>query len=438
MTFRMHAAVLTIALWLAAGCSPEEQVLPAGSGETQVSENPIYGGSAVSFNPRNDPASHYSVVSLHEVTRKGIYMAPFCSGTLVDPTMTVVLTAGHCVYDRTTRSKVRRTSTVRIYANPDNDSVLDDSSAAFLERLHEVSEIALHPGYNGGLTPGNDIALIRLRTPAVGATATWTPPLPDTAGLGFTAADIGIPLDFVGYGRTWFASYTGYLQHVTGELHALGCGDIAGCGPAEPTKEIGYLQNSDPRGIGPCNGDSGGPAFISRNGVDYVAGITARGDAACTQYGLSTRVDAHIAFVRAFIGEPECYGNGDCSDGNACTIDTCNNGSCVFTPVPDNTGCNGGVCCGGACSAPACLVDADCADAEACTIDLCLGSGSCAASCTNGWPSCGLADGCCGPGCSGANDPDCSACLSLGASCTANADCCSGSCGGKKGQKTCR
>lgn len=58
----------------------------------------------------------------------------------------------------------------------------------------------------------------------------------------------------------------------------------------------------------------------------------------------------------------------DCDDGNPCTIDTCDNGVCVHSPLcqPDE------ICADGACEpAPICTIDGDCDDGDPCTIDTC-------------------------------------------------------------------
>jgi hypothetical protein len=73
---------------------------------------------------------------------------------------------------------------------------------------------------------------------------------------------------------------------------------------------------------------------------------------------------------------------------------------------------------GGGCTSPA-----DCDDSEPCTVDTCVDG-----TCYNTWPDCGLSDGCCGPECSSANDPDCVECLLKGEPCTTNEECCSGQC----------
>jgi V8-like Glu-specific endopeptidase len=81
---------------------------------------------------------------------------------------------------------------------------------------------------------------------------------------------------------------------------------------------------------------------------------------------------------------------------------------------------------GGGCTTPA-----DCDDSEPCTDDTCVDG-----TCYNTWPDCGLSDGCCGPECSSANDPDCVECLLKGEPCTTGEECCSGLCHPVKG--TCK
>ncbi|MCO4762562.1 MAG: S8 family serine peptidase [Myxococcales bacterium] len=144
-----------------------------------------------------------------------------------------------------------------------------------------------------------------------------------------------------------------------------------------------------------------------------------------------------LAMSIAFMGP--CTADTQCDDGNACTTDVCSSGSCSNTAVSDDTACGaGGLCCSGTCSVPTCTDNAGCGDSETCTADTCVFANTCAAVCTNEWPSCGTADGCCGSGCTAANDPDCSVCSSKGATCSTGSDCCSGKCGGKPSNRTCK
>jgi subtilisin family serine protease len=93
--------------------------------------------------------------------------------------------------------------------------------------------------------------------------------------------------------------------------------------------------------------------------------------------------------------EPECTTNGDCDDGNLCTVDTCTNDQCVNT-VDTALVCRPST-------------DPSCDPAETCDL-----SGACP-----------LDVNTCAP-----------TCLARGAACSVNADCCSNSCHPK--QKTCK
>jgi MYXO-CTERM domain-containing protein len=92
---------------------------------------------------------------------------------------------------------------------------------------------------------------------------------------------------------------------------------------------------------GPCSGDSGGPSYILRDGVEYVAGVTSYGDQECAQYGASTTADRFAGWIDAFIA-PEICGNGidddgdgriDCADrecgGDTTCPDTCETAEAV-------------------------------------------------------------------------------------------------------------
>jgi hypothetical protein len=71
-----------------------------------------------------------------------------------------------------------------------------------------------------------------------------------------------------------------------------------------------------------------------------------------------------------------CTAPGDCDDGNECTANQCNAGSCAHPPIAAGTACATGVCNGSA-SAPECVVCVDNAP-----------SGSTDAGCTNATPLC--------------------------------------------------
>jgi hypothetical protein len=151
-----------------------------------------------------------------------------------------------------------------------------------------------------------DIALLRLLSPV-----TEVDPVPNLPeALGFTDSDIGEDLNIVGFGTTAVGVYGVKLQ-IDVSLAGFGCA-VPGCaGTDSPTTQISYSQSTG----GPCSGDSGGPAFIERDGTWYAAGITSYGDIFCDFYGVSTRVDAFQRFIDNFTGiVADCSSDGVCHE----------------------------------------------------------------------------------------------------------------------------
>jgi hypothetical protein len=122
----------------------------------------------------------------------------------------------------------------------------------------------------------------------------------------------------------------------------------------------------------------------------------------------------------------------DCDDGNACTVDSCVNGWCVNTPVAcdDHNACTTDTCDPslGCISTPI-----SCDDGNACTQDSCDPATGCAhtpLSCNDG-NAC-TTDTCDGVlGCIFTPIAGCTMCKASGQTCSRNADCCSGLCKGK-------
>jgi hypothetical protein len=148
------------------------------------------------------------------------------------------------------------------------------------------------------------------------------------------------------------------------------------------------------------------------------------------------RVDAYNAYL-AVKPVPKCSSDAECDDGLYCNgaekcinntcqkgtpvdcsslSDQCNNGvcdettdSCVAKPKLDGTSCNDEQFCTNpdTCTAGVCGgLTRSCDDGISCTSDSCNEDTN---KCDFTWPSCGIADGCCGPTCNNLNDPDCAA-----------------------------
>ncbi|MBM4283039.1 MAG: hypothetical protein FJ137_20545 [Deltaproteobacteria bacterium] len=71
------------------------------------------------------------------------------------------------------------------------------------------------------------------------------------------------------------------------------------------------------------------------------------------------------------VGCLQCDADGDCGDGNSCTLDVCDAGACRNPPRSCPFGCNATT---GACFE--CGVDGDCDDSNPCTTNRC-DAGSC-------------------------------------------------------------
>lgn len=287
---RLAASCVALVVLACAGCqSSEREVLP-GVGTAARSAHPIINGTAP------DAPEHGAVVALHDfLGKQWVIVSPFCSGVLV--TDTVLLTAAHCVRNE-------RPGSFGVYVG-------DDPSKDLVDHLYEVGEVRVHPDYDP-LRLRNDIAVVRLTT-AVTEAVTPVPPLGSASAL--TSADVGATLDFAGFGPDE-DGHSGVKLHLEGPLGGFGC-SVTGCTSAgDPATQFSYEQGSG----GPCFGDSGGPAFITRNGQPRVAGLTSWGDEDCTVFGVSTRVDAYESFIQAFIGGGAAAGcgNSTCDEGESC------------------------------------------------------------------------------------------------------------------------
>ena len=266
-------------LLIAAGCSEPRQVLD-GTGDLYRPSNMIFGGSGP------DAPEHGATVSLHQLTSGGsVYVAPFCSGTLV--ASDIVVTAAHCVdVSRNLRPKTMPAEKLAIYVG-------DNPAVDIVSHLYTVAEIQMHADYSSrNLT--DDIAILRLAS-AVTEPVTPVPGLP--AGDGFSNDDVGMTVNFAGFGDTELGG-SGVKMQVDGALGGLGC-SVAGCpSPGDTATQVSYAQG----GGGPCFGDSGGPMFVDRGGTVYLGGVTSYGDSFCTVYGVSTRVDAYETWIADFSG----------------------------------------------------------------------------------------------------------------------------------------
>ena len=283
---------------------------PQESDDTTASADQIVGGTA--------DRGHTYVVAVGDAS------GAFCTGTVIS--RRVVVTAGHCFGGIT-----------RVFFG----------SSAFrpTRAVNVVSEIR-HPGYNDN-TLAPDLTVLQLASDALVQPAPLLrEPLKNTADF------IGPSFTFVGYGLSNGRTQSGFGTKRVVQI------PIAAVGPARVGGTAGTLDATQfyyrTPGKNTCNGDSGGPAFVVRKGVETHAGVTSFGDATCVADGVQQRTDlpAITSFIQPLIDRFE--GGNACRSDGTCN-ESCNTGGQVMDPD-----CHVNHCAADGICARACTADPDC------------------------------------------------------------------------------
>ena len=321
------------------------------------------------------PGEYSAVVGVIMRDSDNVFM---CTGTLISPH--VVLTAAHCVKGFSSFSVV--------FGNTLEPTAVD---------LWDVSDTWYHPAYVGDQIVNDDIGLIRIEQDMPDGVY----PLPYlTQSNPLSQSDQGVSTRFVGFGKTETGS-SGTKMIGSDDIDLV-CDTQSGCnfnGYRIPVSH--FCHDQDPSGI--CFGDSGGPAFLERQQILYVAGINSfvgaegpQDDLRCISPGCHNKVDVYENEIQEFIaGEIGSYCSSDaacqsnhCQDGVCCTTvcascEVCNSpavwGQCGI--APNGTSCSDGDVCNGQeqCQQGICQTGQalHCVDDNDCTEDGCDASSGC-------------------------------------------------------------
>jgi hypothetical protein len=219
-------------------------------------------------------------------------LAVFCSGVLVAPT--VVLTAAHCVTHTDRKSGAFTTA----YLPAEVSVIAGVVHAGAAAEMRAVAAVVTHQGFDGddnldpgdnpeGLGHADDLALLLLAAPAADRPWAAIPPL---AALD-AAMPAGTSLRITGYGYDGPSEQTaGYGSLYVAETPFVrrNAFELAAGGAGEPDA---------------CPGDSGGPAYLARDGALEVVGITSRGwqsgQALCGEGSVWTLAPAYADWIAA-------------------------------------------------------------------------------------------------------------------------------------------
>ena len=167
-----------------------------------------------------------------------------CTATLVGKR--TVLTAGHCVKNATTTFKLGG-------------------------QTYTASQVIRHPSYGGGNS--NDVAVVILNQPVNG--------IAPTPIANFTPTN-GQQITLVGFGKTGeYAKDFGTKRMTTNTIAKVRSTTFSFYG----SKNI-------------CNGDSGGPTFVTVNGQEVTIGVHSTKSGSCGNGGTDMRVDTYVNWIK--------------------------------------------------------------------------------------------------------------------------------------------
>lgn len=241
-------------------------VFAACSDQVGVASSAIVGGDA-------DTTSNAVVM----VITSGSVADADCTATVVSPH--VLVTAAHCVDPAHLTAELGASYVTRVFVG-------DDYSKMTAGDMHDVLTTATAPGFTMGtlFSKGHDLGII-VMTDALDVT-----PMPYVRAP-LDESIVGASVRLVGFGETnppdWHS--IGVRESGTTTITKLDAIDVA-------------TAAAQPSG---CEGDSGGPALVTMNGVETIVGVISHGDylSDCLASSYADRVDLESAFIDSYVNQ---------------------------------------------------------------------------------------------------------------------------------------
>ncbi len=349
-----------LALCILAGCSQTQQSADdSGAAATTQQTQPIVNGRLVTGDKHLATTMlAYDVAERYDekmVEYLGKYRL-FCSSSLITPNF--VITAAHCICNGDTKPidlDQKRYGVHVMLAQSEND----------VRKVYDIEAFYAHPDYQCDIEAEDlehDIAILKLKKPVPLDEIRPIAPIPESRAI--TAAEVdsveGVTVNDVGFGLTHDEDDSRAIKHeMVSKLYAY-CPRTATqskhCGEGIPTYvdylgeryvydydlDTGFMYTMMGYGShsSTCSGDSGGPTYVWRDGIPYVAAVHSHVSSLdCTQdvYNGDTVVQDHYDFIRSIVTDlPDDTPETNCSDG----IDDNNDGRmdcedpwCFHVPV---------------------------------------------------------------------------------------------------------